>query len=387
VAAAVALVDVIGVLDEMYPPSTAESWDAVGLVCGDPQSEVRRILLAIDPVQEVADEAVRLGADLLLTHHPLFLRAVHGVAATTAKGRLVHQLIGAGIGLHVAHTNADVADPGVSDALADALGLEDVAPVAPQPVLMDKLVTFVPHADAVRVLDALAAAGAGAIGDYTRCAWTTDGIGTFRPEQGANPTIGTVGRVEDVPETRIEMVLQRSRRTTVVRALLEAHPYEEPAYDVVELAELPGPGGLGRIGALPAAEPLSTFAHRVATSLPGTAAGIRVSGDPGRPVRAIAVCGGAGDSLLGAVRAAGVDAYVTADLRHHPASESAQDGGPALVDVAHWATEWPWLEVAARRLVDALRARTGTTVETAVSALVTDPWTVRVPDLEPTATK
>ncbi|HMC71463.1 MAG TPA: Nif3-like dinuclear metal center hexameric protein, partial [Mycobacteriales bacterium] len=268
--AAATLADVIGVLDETYPPSTAEPWDAVGLVCGDPAAEVCRILLAIDPVAAVADEAVRVGAELLFTHHPLFLRPVHGVAATSAKGRLVHQLIGAGIGLHVAHTNADVADPGVSDALADVLGLEDVVPLQPQPELMDKLVTFVPRSDAGRVLDALAEAGAGAIGDYTRCAWTADGVGTFRPETGANPTIGTVGRTEDVPETRIEMVLPRARRTAVVRSLLQAHPYEEPAYDVIELAELPGRLGLGRIGALPSAEPLAKFAHHVMAALPRT---------------------------------------------------------------------------------------------------------------------
>src|SRR3954447_6237173 len=187
------LADVLAVLDRLYDPAWAESWDAVGLVCGDPDADVRRVLFAVAPVRRVAHGAVERGADLLLTHHPLFLKPVHGVAATTPKGRLVHHLITNNVALHVAHTNADVADPGVSDALADAIGLSRLAPIAPGPAEpLDKVVTFVPHADAEKVLDALAAAGAGAIGDYTRCAWTTEGNGTFRPEKGAQPTIGTV---------------------------------------------------------------------------------------------------------------------------------------------------------------------------------------------------
>ena len=376
--AAVTLADVVATLDERYPPSTAESWDAVGLVCGDPDAEVRRVLFAIDPVAAVADEAIAGGFDLLVTHHPLFLRAVHGVAATTPKGRVIHRLLTSGVALHVAHTNADVASPGVSDALARALGLVDVVPLQQQIDDVDKVVTFVPHSDAQRLLDALADAGAGAIGNYSRCAWTATGVGTFRPEHGAQPTIGSIGRVEEVPETRIEMVLPRARRRDVVRALLSAHPYEMPAYDVYELAGLPTDRGLGRIGALSEAVSLRDFAGRVAAALSATSAGLRVSGDPDRQVRVVAVCGGAGDSLLGAVRGAGVDAYVTADLRHHPASEHDEEGGPALVDAAHWATEWPWLTDAAALLTDSLRERAGITVETAVSTLVTDPWSLHV---------
>jgi dinuclear metal center YbgI/SA1388 family protein len=372
------LADVVAVLDELYPPGTAEAWDAVGLVCGDPDAHVRRVLFAIDPVAVVADEAVAGQCDLLVTHHPLFLRAVHGVAATTPKGRVIHRLLSAGVALHVAHTNADVASPGVSDALAHAIGLVDVVPLQPQYDDVDKVVTFVPHDDAQRVLDALTEAGAGAIGNYSRCAWTATGVGTFRPEPGANPTIGSVGAVEEVPETRIEMVLPRDRRTAVVHALLDAHPYEMPAYDVYELASLPSDRGLGRIGELAKPQPLAEFAKQVAAALPATSAGVRVSGDPARVVRTVAVCGGAGDSLLAEVRRRDVDAYVTADLRHHPASEHGEADGPALVDAAHWATEWPWLEWAARDLTQRLTERTGTTVETVVSTVVTDPWSLHV---------
>lgn len=262
---------VIRTLESAYDPATAESWDAVGLVCGDPAQPVRKVLFAVDPVTAVAEEALDWGADLIVTHHPLYLRGVTSVAATTAKGRIVHRLIRANVGLYTAHTNADVADPGVSDALARAVGLSgSLRPLAPLP---------------------------------------------------------------DRPRL-----------------------------------------GLGRVGELPVSMTLAKFAALAAHGLPRTSGGLRVSGDPDRLVKTVAVSGGAGDSLLGAAKRAGVDVFLTADLRHHPASEYAEDDGPALIDAAHWATEWPWLTDAAERLTTALAA-TGNNVEARVSERVTDAWT------------
>ncbi len=374
------LADIVAALEAAYPPRLAEDWDAVGLVCGDPQALVSRVSVAVDPVPETVRETLDAPAQLLVTHHPLLLRGVHGVPADQPKGRLVHELITAGAGLFTAHTNADAADPGVSDALAAALGLTVSGPLQPRAnEPLDKIVVFVPVGEpTARVLDALADAGAGRIGDYSHCAWSTDGVGQFLPHRGASPAIGRVGELEQVTESRLEMVLPRARRAAVVRAMRDAHPYEEPAYDVLELAALPSPAGLGRIGTLPVAEPLATFAQRVASALPATAWGVRAAGDPGRPVRTVAVCGGAGDSALDAAAAAGVDAYLTADLRHHPAAEHLLAGTlpgrptPALVDVAHWASEHPWCEQAATVIRDAL----GGTVDVRVSRLRTDPWTV-----------
>ncbi|GAA1261841.1 Nif3-like dinuclear metal center hexameric protein [Kitasatospora nipponensis] len=270
------LSDVISLLEELYPPRWAESWDAVGLVCGDPADEVRRVLFAVDPVQTVVEEAVEWGADLLVTHHPLYLRGTSSVAATGFKGRVVHTLIRSGIALHVAHTNADHAAPGVSDALAEAIGLKVTDPLVADPTDPD------------------------------------------------------------------------------------------------------GRRGSGRIGELLEPLTLTAFAARVAAGLPATATGVRVSGDPQQPIRRVAVCGGAGDSFLEAARAAGVDAYVTADLRHHPASEAAATSPLALLDAAHWATEWPWLNLAARDLT-AAADRHGWPLETRVSTRVTDPWTAHAP--------
>lgn len=364
----VRLRDVVESLDALYPPAWVEPWDAVGLVCGDPDAAVRTVLLAVDPVAAVVEQAVAGGFDLLLTHHPLYLRGTTTVAATTPKGRAVHRLVQAGCGLFVAHTNADVADPGVSDALATALGLREVRPLQPQPTEpLDKLVVFIPTPDADQLLDALTQAGAGNVGDYQRCAWTTTGTGTFQPGPGASPAIGEVGQVERVAETRLEMVLPRSARQPVLQALRAAHPYEEPAYDLLELARLPGRRGLGRVGELTAPMSLAALLRHAAAVLPATAGGVRAAGDLDAVVSTLAVCGGSGDSLLAAAASSGAQAYLTADLRHHPASEAPE--GLALLDAAHWATEWPWLPDVGSRLESAAR------VQTTVSTLVTDPWT------------
>jgi dinuclear metal center YbgI/SA1388 family protein len=265
--------DVIDALHLAYPPELAQPWDAIGLVCGDPAEPVGSVLVAVDATAGTVDEAIDSGAGLLVVHHPLLLRGVHGVGADTPKGALIHRLIRAGVALFTAHTNADAASPGVSDALAAALGLSVLGPLEPRPA----------------------------------------GV-------------------------------------------------------------LPAACGLGRIGELPAPEPFAEFVHRAARRLPATAWGIRGAGDPDRPVRTVAVCGGAGDSLLGEATRAGVDVYLTADLRHHPADEHLRAGGnvPALVDVALWASEQPWCAQAA----EVVTAAFGGTVEIAISTRRTDPWTI-----------
>ena len=370
-----ALEDVVDLLHGWYPPHTADSWDAVGLVYGDPAAPVRKVLFAVDPVLPVAQEAAAWGADLLVVHHPLFLKAVHGFPATTPKGRTLAALAGAGCALLAAHTNADQAVGGVSEAMAGALGLGDLEPIVPAPAdPLDKLTVYVPAPDAERLREALAEAGAGRIGDYDHASFSTPGEGRFRPLEGARPAIGSVGEVEVVGEVRVEVVVPRVRRAAVVRAMLAVHPYEEPAYDVVELTD-PGLSttGTGRIGTVPETT-LREFAAAAAAALPQTAQGVRVAGDPARPVRRVALCGGAGDFLLDTVAGTDADVYVTSDLRHHPAGEFAERGGPALVDVAHWAAEWTWLPVVEARVREAL----GDTVETRVSTIRTDPWQFRL---------
>ena len=366
------LADVIDVLEAAYPPALAESWDSVGLVCGDPVDDVGSVTVAVDATAAVVDEVPDRG--LLLAHHPLLLRGVDTVAANTAKGALLHRMIRSGRALYTAHTNADSASPGVSDALAEVLGLtveEVLAPAAGGPDY-DKWVVFVPveHADAVR--RAMFAAGAGHIGDYSHCSWGVTGTGQFLPRKGASPTIGSVGSVERVTEDRVEMIAPARVRGHVLAALRTAHPYEEPAFDILELASVPSDVGLGRIGILPRPQTLAAFVSRVHDALPGTSWGIRASGEDDAVVSRVAVCGGAGDSLLDIVAGAGVDAYVTADLRHHPADEHRRRSDVALIDVAHWASEYPWCSQAAALLRDHF----GDSLPVRVSAIRTDPWNI-----------
>jgi len=371
-----ALGEVIAALEARYDPALAEDWDAVGLVCGDPEEAVRSVMFAVDPTADVVDEAIAAGVDLLVTHHPLLLTPVHGVPASDPKGRLVHRLVRAGVALFVAHTNADRApDHGVNDALAAVLGLGDVRPLetvaAPE---TDTLVVFVPVGISDQLVDAMSNAGAGVIGDYTRCVWQTTGTGTFIPGEDTHPVIGRRGEVERVPEIRLEMVVPRARRAAVLRALLELHPYDEPGYAFFENSATASRAGLGRVGELSRPVTLREFAERVATTLPATPGGVRIAGDPERIVRTVAVCGGSGASMLGAATSAGADVFVTSDLKHHAVSEALESPGPALCDVAHFASEFPWLSCAA----DLLHRDLGARVQVSVSARPTDPWTWQV---------
>ena len=294
----VRLADVIEVLDEAYPPRLAQSWDSVGLVCGDPHDALESVTVAVDATPAVVAEVPEGG--LLLAHHPLLLRGVDTVAAGTPKGALVHRLIRTGRSLFTAHTNADSASPGVSDALARALGLDVEAALEPLTGAadLDKWVIYVPHENAEAVQAAVFEAGAGHIGDYSHCSWSVNGIGQFLPHEGASPAVGSVGTVERVSEDRFEVVAPARARAAVLAAMRAAHPYEEPAFDILALVPLPSDAGLGRIGTLARPEPLRSFVSRVSEALPQTSWGVRAAGDPDMLVSRVAVCGGAGDSLL-----------------------------------------------------------------------------------------
>lgn len=371
----VLLADIIDVLDAAYPRRLAQGWDSVGLVCGDPSEAVAAVTVAVDATPSVLAQVPDRG--LLLAHHPLLLRGVDSVSADTPKGALIHSMIRTGRSLFTAHTNADSAAPGVSDALAEALGLEVSEVLSPVPAWpeLDKWAVFAPTGDpeaAAAIRSAMFSAGAGQVGNYSQGSWSVSGTGQFLPHDGATPAIGTVGTVEQIAEDRIEMVAPASRRAGVLAALRNAHPYEEPAFDIVAMQPAPGDVGLGRVATLPSPEPLSAFVSRVRGALPATSWGVRACGDAGASVSRVAVCGGAGDSLLAEVAAAGVDAYVTADLRHHPADEHRRVSEVALVDVAHWASEYPWCGQAA----NILRGFFGAALPVIVSDVRTDPWNI-----------
>ena len=363
------------VLQAAYPLELAEPWDAVGLICGDPDAEVTKVAFAVDCTHKVARRAVAMGAQLLVVHHPLLLRGVTSVAADTPKGKVIHELLRGGVALFAAHTNADSARPGVNDRLAELLGVTAGRPIEPKPQTLDKWSVMVPVADAEKVKEAVFAAGAGALGDYRECAFQFEGTGQFLPVAGANPTLGQVGALEHVSELRVEFVAPTPARRAVERALRGAHPYKEPAFDIVQLAntvDIEQAYGIGRVGELDQPMPLKDFVQRVAERLPRTKWGVRAAGDPEKIVRRVAVSSGSGDSFLDAVRALDVDVFVTSDLRHHPVDEYLRAGGPAVVDTAHWASEFPWCAQAA----GVVERELGLT--TKVIDLRTDPWTISI---------
>ncbi len=365
--------DVVSALEAAYPPQLAESWDQVGLICGDPDAEVAKVAFALDCTQEVAEAAVAAGAQLLVVHHPLLLRGVHSVSAGTPKGKVIHTLITGGCALFAAHTNADSARPGVSDKLAELVGITPGRPI--KPVVLDatdKWGVQVPPADAAKLKRALFEAGAGALGDYRECAFSVEGTGEFTPEEGADPADGVVGEHFSAPEVRVEFVAPGRLRRKLVDTLRAHHPYEEPAFDVVRMEDtqdLSQATGLGRIGELDQPMTLRDFTQQVADALPETAWGVRAAGDPERVVKKVAVSSGSGDSFLSDVSRLGVDVYVTSDLRHHPVDEHLRAGGPAVIDTAHWASEFPWTTQA-----EGIVAPLG--VDTEILHIRTDPWTV-----------
>lgn len=371
----VTVADVRSVMDTAYPPQLAESWDKVGLICGDPAEQVSRIALALECTDAVADAAIEAGAQMLVVHHPLLMRGVSSVAADTPKGRIIHKLIRNGVALFAAHTNADSARPGVNDELATILGVHPGAPLAPQAAPgLDTWSVKIPSNQVDQVMNALFDAGAGRIGDYDKCSFTVEGQGQFRPNEDADPFVGTRGEVERVVEKRVEFVAPTSARRAIIDALYEAHPYEEPAFGIVK-NEATGLDpeqavGIGRVGKLDTPMPFKDFVARVAERLPSTVWGVRGAGDPERMIHTVAVASGAGDSFLDKVRALGVDAFVTSDLRHHPVDEALRAGGPCIVDTAHWASEYPWC----RQAAEVLEGELG--VPAVVLAHRTDPWTV-----------
>lgn len=365
--------NIVDVLETAYPPALAESWDKVGLICGDPTQSVTKVAVALDCTQAVAEAAVAAGAQMLIVHHPLLLRGVHTVAANTPKGKIIHTLIQAGVALFAAHTNADSARPGVNDKLAQLVGISSGRPLAPQLDMLEKWGVQVPQDAVSAVQKAVFAVGAGEIGEYSECSFAIAGQGQFRAKQTANPALGAVGELTQVAETRLEFVAPQSKHASIISALEQAHPYEEVAFDVFSMDIPVNPEhavGLGRIGTLP--EPMSfvDFVEQIAQQLPSTVWGVRGAGDPQAQISTVAVSSGAGDSFLDAAVAAGVDAFVTSDLRHHPVDETRAKSTMCIVDTAHWASEYPWTS----QVQEILEEQTTLAVD--IIPIRTDPWTV-----------
>jgi dinuclear metal center YbgI/SA1388 family protein len=335
-------------LERFAPRELAADWDNVGLLLGDRAAPAGRVMTCLTVTPESAAEAVERQAGLVVTHHPILFRPVQRLTTDTPEGRMLLSLIRAGVAVYSPHTAFDNTRGGINEMLARRLGLAEVTPlrrrVGPRQC---KIVVFVPDKDLARVSDALFAAGAGHIGQYTECSFRLAGTGTFFGSEATNPTVGQKGRREEVNEWRLEAVCPEALVDQAVAAMRRAHSYEEPAYDVYPLRPAPAELGEGRLGRLPQALALDELARRIKDNL--KAGQVQIVGEPARRVERVALACGAGGEFIKDAVAARADLLLTGEARFHDYL-AAQAQGLALVLPGHYATERCGVEELAERL-------------------------------------
>ncbi len=356
--------EITAALEAIAPTRDAAAWDNVGLLVGDPEADVNRVLLAIDLTREVLSEAIGK-RELVIAYHPPIFDGIKRVKA----GSVVFDAIRAGVAIYSPHTALDVAPGGTNDVLADALGMTDRAPLRASDERDEayKLVFFAPPADVEKVSRAAFDAGAGRIGAYSSCSFRAPGTGTFFGEAGTNPVVGERGRLETVDELRVEMVVPIARVDAVVRALRASHSYEEPAFDLVKLAAAPRGLGLGRVGRV-AKTSRGDLVERAKKAL--GAERVLVAGRLDADATTVAVCAGSCGDLVHEASRAGVDLYLTGELRHHDALRAAATG-MTVVCALHSVSERATLPHLARRLTAAVPG-----LDVAISAVDADPFRI-----------
>jgi dinuclear metal center YbgI/SA1388 family protein len=330
--------DFCAFLDRLAPTELAADWDNVGLLLGDPNAEVHRVLTCLTVTAEVVAEAVESGTQLIVTHHPILFRGVKRLSADSADGQTVWPLARAGIAVYSPHTAFDNANGGINDMIARGLGLGDVKPLRPASIQKHKIVVFVPDTDLVKVSDAMFAAGAGIIGQYSQCSFRLPGTGTFFGSDSTNPTVGQKCRREEVSEWRLEVVCPDSNLNDVLQAMRKAHSYEVPAFDVYPLKTVSGGGHEGRIGEWKTAIGLADLGKKVKSVL--GAGTVQIVGDTNAQVRCLAIACGAAGEFLNDARRARADAFLTGEMRFHDYLR-AKEMGIALILPGHYASERP----------------------------------------------
>ncbi|SFP93418.1 Nif3-like dinuclear metal center hexameric protein [Hymenobacter arizonensis] len=363
--------DLARLLEAAAPLAYQESYDNAGLQCGDPQAEIKGVLIALDCTPAVVAEALARGCNVVVCHHPVIFRPLKRLTGANEVEQTIIAALKNDVAIYAAHTNLDNVRGGVNDKLAEKLGLLNTHVLAPQSGTLARLITYVPHrpedqqADvAGRVLAALYAAGAGQVGQYSECSFRAEGTGTFTPGAGTTPAIGTQNLPETVPELRIEVLLPLHRQAAVLRALRTAHPYEEVAYELIKLENTYQDVGAGMVGELPAPMPPAAFRAMLKQQLLVPV----VKHTPfEEDIKTVAICGGAGAFLIGAARAAGADAYVTGDVKYH--EFFGAEGRLMLCDVGHFESEQFTYEV----FRDLLTAGFGRTFAVLIAETPTNP--------------
>ncbi|MBW8001032.1 MAG: Nif3-like dinuclear metal center hexameric protein [Planctomycetes bacterium] len=341
---------IAGIIEKIAPLGLALDWDNVGLLVGDSNKNIKNILLTIDITADVIAEAKKLKTDLIISYHPVIW---DGLKTVTPKGQgsVVYELIRSNIAVFSIHTALDIADGGVNDELAKIVGIKNGEPigdyVSPQSGDNYKMVVFVPRKALEKVTNAIFKAGAGWIGNYSNCGFTADGVGSFKPLQGANPAIGKKNKLEKVEETRFETIVPADKLADCVAAIRKAHPYEEPAFDCFKLYNDKDTFGLGRIGKLEKPTQLTSIIKKIKAATGAKAFGI--VGKQKRLIKKAAVCAGSCGKIINTVIAAGCDLYLTGELKHHNAL-AAQEAGLTAICLSHTVSERFILKKLAKKL-------------------------------------
>ncbi len=327
--------EIISYLESFAPTSYQESYDNAGLIIGDSEAIITGALLTLDITESVIDEAIETGCELIIAHHPILFKGVKKLNGNSYVERCVIKAIKNDIAIYASHTNLDSITGGVNTKICEKIGLTNLSILAPMKEQLVKLVTFIPEDHLEKVRDALFEAGAGNIGKYDKCSFSTDGTGTFRGGEETNPYIGEPGEFHFEKEARFETIFPRHLKNKIVNALLKTHPYEEVAYDVYPLANTFSEVGSGMIGELPGAENEIDFLSRLLDIF--GCKSIRHTYLLGKPIRRVAVCGGSGSFLLPAAISAGVDIFVTADMKYHEFFDAEEK--IVVADIGHYESE------------------------------------------------
>ncbi|NLL04686.1 MAG: Nif3-like dinuclear metal center hexameric protein [Clostridiaceae bacterium] len=343
--------DIVSFMEEFAPTSLAEDWDNVGLMVGNREDEIKKLMVCLDVTPEVVEEAESNNVNMIISHHPFIFKGLKRINSEDLKGRMIMKLIKKGINVYSAHTNLDVTVRGVNEQLAKVLQLENLTNLKSYKTeRLLKLVVFVPKDSIDVVREALGKAGAGWIGNYSDCTFCTEGIGTFKPLEGTNPYIGSQGSLEKVEEYRLETIASERIIGKVISAMKSAHPYEEVAYDLYPLEVTGKEYGLGYVGEIDCATSLNDFAKGVKNKL--NTPNVRVIGNLEKEVKKVAVyCGSFGNEIIGAVKSK-ADVLVTGDVKYHDALDMSQMG-MCVVDAGHFSTE----RIIVPRLVEILKER------------------------------
>jgi dinuclear metal center YbgI/SA1388 family protein len=322
-------------IEEVAPLALQESYDNAGLLIGNSQMEVTSALICIDVTEEVIDEAILKGCNLILSHHPLIFIGLKRITGQNQVQRCVAKAIKNDIAIYAAHTNLDNVLQGVSGKMAEKIGLKNLRILQPKQNVLLKLITYVPKIHSFAVREALFEAGAGQIGNYDSCSFNADGTGTFKAIEKAQPFVGKIGELHSEPETRIEVILPDYLKFIVLEALLKTHPYEEPAYDFISLKNDWNQVGAGIIGELETAEDELTFLNRIKSIF--NASTIRHTNLLDKKIKRVALCGGSGSSFLSDAILADADVYISGDFKYHEFFDA--ENRILIADIGHFESE------------------------------------------------